>query len=112
MKKFKLLVIALLLFSIAFEAQASSTTRINPADLIYLGAFRLPSGYDYSGQRLTINPAGNNGNGSLFIVNGTDGSEGGAYGRYVVEVSIPRRHKLEMPQIFRELQHCRLEHQI
>jgi len=61
---------------------------LQKSDLTYLGAFKVPSDGDgattlgYNGAGLAFNPAGNNGNGSLFISGHID------YGR-VAEISIP-----------------------
>jgi hypothetical protein len=82
-------------------APPSSGARVQPADLTYLGAFRLPGGEDppqtfaYGGNAMTFNPDGDPANadahpGSLFIT----GHERLPYGDLpdgdqVAEVSIP-----------------------
>jgi hypothetical protein len=74
---------------------------VEPSDLVYLGAFRLPGGdtppktFAYGGNAMTFNPEGDRGNddpfpGSLFIL-GHDRQAWGALpdGNQVAEVSIP-----------------------
>ncbi len=73
-----------------------STELIQPSDLSYLGAFRLPGGEDspqtfaYGGNAMTFNPDGDAGNGSLFIM-GHDRQPWGGLpdGGQVAELSIP-----------------------
>ncbi len=79
----------------------ASAGRIQPADLVYVGAFRLPGGEDrpqtfaYGGNAMTFNPDGDPANadpygGSLFIM-GHDRLPYGELpdGNQVAEVSIP-----------------------
>jgi hypothetical protein len=76
------------------DADASDASRIQPKDLVYRGAFRLPDGpeeyaWGWSGQGLAYYPAGDAGGGD-------DGHPGSLFGvghdwhQYVSEVSIPR----------------------
>jgi hypothetical protein len=81
---------------------AAATTRLQPSDVSYLGAFRLPGGEDrpatfaYGGNAMTFHPAGDPGGsgdgfpGSLFIT----GHDRLAYGEMpngsqIAEVTIP-----------------------
>ncbi len=78
-----------------------SGTVIQPADLIYLGAFRLPGGetppqtFAYGGNAMTFNPDGDPANddafpGSLFIMGHDRQAWGGLPdGNQVAELSIP-----------------------
>jgi hypothetical protein len=78
------------------EDEFPSGDLIQPADLTYLGAFRLPGGDDppltfaYGGNAMTFNPDGDSGNGSLFIM-GHDRQPWGGLpdGGQVAEISIP-----------------------
>jgi len=74
----------------------TSTGRLEPSSVSYLGAFRLPGGEDrpasfaYGGSAMTFNPDGAGGAGSLFI----SGHDRLAYGELpngsqVAEVTIP-----------------------
>lgn len=67
----------------------SGRDRLQPEQLEYLGAFRLPdtdpklaSRFPYGGHALAFNPAGDKGNGSLFVA-------GHAHHQLVAEVTIP-----------------------
>ena len=73
-----------------------SSTLVQPSDLTYLGAFRLPGGdsppqtFAYGGNAMTFNPDGDSGNGSLFIMGHDRQAWGGLPdGGQVAEVKIP-----------------------
>lgn len=72
---------------------------VQKSDMVYVGAFRLPNlpytgnicdGYTYGGRGLAWNPAGNNGQGSLYIT-------GHNYCGYVGEITIPGLLNTETP---------------
>jgi hypothetical protein len=69
---------------------------VQPGDLSYLGAFRLPGGdtppqtFAYGGNAMTFNPDGDAGNGSLFIMGHDRQADGGLPdGGQVAELRIP-----------------------
>lgn len=46
----------------------ATTQRLQPADFSYLGAFRLPREFDWGGRGVSYYPAGDGGQGSLFVL--------------------------------------------
>lgn len=93
----KLLLSILTLFTISVKATPSlpqdtiGLPLVQKDNLVYAGAFRLPNipytgnicdGFTYGGRGLAWNPAGNNGQGSLFMT-------GHNYCSYVGEITVP-----------------------
>ncbi len=77
------------------NGSSSGGDLVQPADFEYLGAFRLPGGdtppetFAYGGNAMTVNPNGNSGAGSLYVM-GHDRQDGGLPdGGQVAEISIP-----------------------
>ena len=81
-------------YLLIFLTQAKATgTLLGKANLIYLGAFKVPSqleggtswttnAFGYGGQLIAFNPAGDGGKGSLFL-------GGNLQGQTVAEINIP-----------------------
>ncbi len=62
------LLMAVFLTSFGFtHARANSTERLQPTDLVYQGAFRLPESFNWGALGLSYYPAGNAGAGSLLV---------------------------------------------
>lgn len=71
------------------QLSTPTATALDPNDIHYLGAFRLPEdgegnedSFAYSGEALAFSPGGDGGQGSLFLT-------GHAWHTYVAEISIP-----------------------
>lgn len=91
----------------AGQGQAVPAGALNPGDLHYLGAFRLPENgsdeahfYSFGGEALAFNPRGDEGRGSLYYV-------GHNWHTSVAEISIPAparsKNPADLPQA-RQLQ--------
>jgi hypothetical protein len=77
------------IFLILSTPVSGAFQRIDPTtDLQYLGAFRMPSGFEYDarGLGLTFYPNGNGGAGSLYI---TQGHVNSSDGNGTAEISVP-----------------------
>ena len=64
----------------------SSGERLQPPDLVYQGAFRLPEAFNWGARGISYHPPGNSGAGSLLVTGFEALTDG--YAQYG-EVSIP-----------------------